>query len=280
VGELSGCQAAILYGCAVDDYLDELDALLLYLGDEGLLLSELDGFLTGVIVSPDLVPPSDWVARVWGGGTPPFETADELQRFVDLVMHHYNELITSLGSPAGFEPLFDTDDRNGDLLWELWIDGFAAAMKLAPRGWNRLRASDDAAGKMALAGIMRLAAIADRDVKLPEDQQQNCDREAPAQITIWAGMLHEWRLDNDGNRPAGKVGRNDRCPCGSGEKYKKCCGLNRLPRPWGEQARSSLAPWERPREATATHHRTNRTDTPSRSHGRTPPAWRRAPSAR
>ncbi|WP_170855018.1 SEC-C metal-binding domain-containing protein, partial [Xaviernesmea oryzae] len=21
-------------------------------------------------------------------------------------------------------------------------------------------------------------------------------------------------------------GRNDQCPCGSGKKYKKCCGLN------------------------------------------------------
>jgi len=29
-------------------------------------------------------------------------------------------------------------------------------------------------------------------------------------------------------RPASstKVGRNDPCPCGSGKKYKKCCGLN------------------------------------------------------
>ena len=23
-----------------------------------------------------------------------------------------------------------------------------------------------------------------------------------------------------------KVGRNDRCPCGSGRKYKQCCGAN------------------------------------------------------
>ncbi|MHC4123979.1 MAG: SEC-C metal-binding domain-containing protein [Planctomycetota bacterium] len=23
-----------------------------------------------------------------------------------------------------------------------------------------------------------------------------------------------------------KVGRNDPCPCGSGRKYKKCCGKN------------------------------------------------------
>ncbi|MGH6777570.1 MAG: SEC-C metal-binding domain-containing protein, partial [Bradyrhizobium sp.] len=26
--------------------------------------------------------------------------------------------------------------------------------------------------------------------------------------------------------PQGKVGRNDPCPCGSGQKYKRCCGLN------------------------------------------------------
>ena len=27
-------------------------------------------------------------------------------------------------------------------------------------------------------------------------------------------------------RTAPKVGRNDPCPCGSGKKYKKCCGVN------------------------------------------------------
>jgi uncharacterized protein YecA (UPF0149 family) len=26
------------------------------------------------------------------------------------------------------------------------------------------------------------------------------------------------------NRQHGKVGRNERCPCGSGKKYKKCHG--------------------------------------------------------
>ncbi|MDA7791233.1 SEC-C metal-binding domain-containing protein [Opitutales bacterium] len=26
-------------------------------------------------------------------------------------------------------------------------------------------------------------------------------------------------------RDAPKVGRNDPCPCGSGKKYKKCCGI-------------------------------------------------------
>ena len=27
-------------------------------------------------------------------------------------------------------------------------------------------------------------------------------------------------------REAPKVGRNDLCPCGSGKKYKKCCGAD------------------------------------------------------
>lgn len=27
-------------------------------------------------------------------------------------------------------------------------------------------------------------------------------------------------------KKAQKVGRNDPCPCGSGKKYKKCCGIN------------------------------------------------------
>ncbi|MBS6592270.1 MAG: SEC-C domain-containing protein [Ruminococcus sp.] len=27
-----------------------------------------------------------------------------------------------------------------------------------------------------------------------------------------------------GIKPSSKVGRNDPCQCGSGKKYKKCCG--------------------------------------------------------
>lgn len=36
----------------------------------------------------------------------------------------------------------------------------------------------------------------------------------------------EYTENEDGTiiRVKGKVGRNDPCPCGSGKKYKKCCG--------------------------------------------------------
>jgi uncharacterized protein len=42
---------------------------------------------------------------------------------------------------------------------------------------------------------------------------------APANVMAWARRRD---LTEAGNRP--RVGRNDPCPCGSGKKYKKCCG--------------------------------------------------------
>jgi uncharacterized protein len=36
--------------------------------------------------------------------------------------------------------------------------------------------------------------------------------------------VHERLLAATMRRSAPKVGRNDPCPCGSGKKFKKCCG--------------------------------------------------------
>lgn len=39
----------------------------------------------------------------------------------------------------------------------------------------------------------------------------------------------KWYFVPDARKPirkVDKVGRNEPCPCGSGKKYKKCCGLN------------------------------------------------------
>src|ERR1039458_5145355 len=37
------------------------------------------------------------------------------------------------------------------------------------------------------------------------------------------------RMSNGANTKAPKIGRNDRCPCGSGLKFKKCCLLRTEP---------------------------------------------------
>jgi uncharacterized protein len=214
----------------MDSYLDELDALLLNQSDDGMLLSELDGFLTGIIVSPDLINPSAWFKPIWGRDTPKFDDEQSLQHFFNLVMRHYNEILSSLDHPGEYEPIFEVDTRTNETLWELWIEGFSKAMKLAPRGWNRIKASDDEGPKAAVSGISELAAFSSGKVTLGQAEEDQWDREAPDLIPIWVQLLHEWRLENDHHRPVSakgdKVGRNDPCPCKSGKKYKKCCGLN------------------------------------------------------
>lgn len=101
-------------------YLDELDQLLLDQSDDFMLLSQLDGFLTGIIVSPDLVTPALWLKQIWAGddgdGEPGFEHAGQFQRFIDLVMRHYNAIIAALRHPGEYEPILEVDNRNGDAL--------------------------------------------------------------------------------------------------------------------------------------------------------------------
>ena len=55
--------------------LQKLDDFLLSeaVGDDAMLLSELDGFLAGVIVCPDLIMPSEWMVVVWGEDAPVFD---------------------------------------------------------------------------------------------------------------------------------------------------------------------------------------------------------------
>jgi len=90
----------------------------------------------------------------------------------------------------------------------------------------------------AWRGLMNLAAIARRESSLSKDQIELLSASAPEKIAGWLLDLNECRLvqhtqmssvrtgTNPSAAPAGKVGRNEPCPCGSGRKYKRCCGLN------------------------------------------------------
>lgn len=41
------------------------------------------------------------------------------------------------------------------------------------------------------------------------------------------GLLITDRMQKPHTRDGAKIGRNDPCPCGSGKKFKKCCGRNK-----------------------------------------------------
>lgn len=202
---------------------------------EPMLISELDGFLAGILVCPDLIMPSEWLPIVWGRGdddaAPVFESTEHAEKLIGLVMQHYNATASDL-QRGRFAPVFDVDKRHDDVLWELWIDGFEAAMRLRPQSWAEIADGDEDA-RTALAGLVMLADMNRGDSKLPDAEARNLAEIAPDLIAHGIVALNAWRFSQRGigqpgtPRPSfGKVGRNEPCPCGSGKKYKKCCGLN------------------------------------------------------
>lgn len=219
--------------------LKRLEQELLALGEETMLIEELDGFIAGLLVCPDLIRPSEWLPIVWGGDgddqTPAFDNLKHANRVLGLVMDHYNGVARTLMEYADqYSPLLPVDERNGDILWEIWVEGFAKAAKLRPAAWQRLLDGDvDTAA--AMRGMLALVDLACTDQRrAPRDKLLT----APGNIAQWIVRLDAWRRANhrpiQGAAPAPppsfaspqKTGRNAPCPCGSGKKYKRCCGLN------------------------------------------------------
>jgi len=223
-------------------HLKQLEQELLALGEETMLIEELDGFIAGLLVCPDLIKPGEWLPTVWGQDRadlqPAFDDLDHVNRVLGLLMEHYNDVArTLMDRPDRYSPLFAVDQRNGDILWELWIEGFEKAVNLRPATWQKLL-NTDADTATAMRGMLTLADIARGDQRLPRKDRDAFNATAPDDISRWIVTLNEWRLANyrpmqdAGPMPrspftsAQKIGRNDPCPCGSGKKYKRCCGLH------------------------------------------------------
>ncbi len=94
-----------------------------------------------------------------------------------------------------FEEMLDTiEDRVTDIIFKVHLEAGARARSV----WNVSATSHDEVGQFAMAERQRAAAQA------PQGEPR----------------VKQIRLEQP------KVGRNAPCPCGSGKKYKKCCGKN------------------------------------------------------
>jgi len=90
------------------------------------------------------------------------------------------------------EMLESVEDRVTDIVFRVRLAAGARARNV----WNVSQTSHDEVGQFAMAERQRAAAQA------PQGE----------------GRVKQIKLEKP------KVGRNDPCPCGSGKKYKKCCG--------------------------------------------------------
>jgi yecA family protein len=108
-----------------------------------------------------------------------------------------------------------------------WCDGFVEAMTYYREDWDKFLATE--AGSIELAPILLTSDLGECD----DGEGSNPLAEfTPSQMclgikmatraihTIWSS----YKAPPTTIRALGKPGRNDPCPCGSGNKYKRCCG--------------------------------------------------------
>ena len=152
------------------------------------------------------------------------------QRICKLIQRHLNGIIHALETNSKrFDPLLLERNENGHVapVIEEWCSGFVQGMALDEAAWAPLmNAADDheMLTPMLLYGTE------------PGWKQLEADAELAARYDEFAAMLGDcvlairgyWRKRRgDAQRVRHAVsppGRNDACPCGSGKKYKKCCG--------------------------------------------------------
>ncbi|MGF6769597.1 uncharacterized protein P3T18_002067 [Paraburkholderia sp. GAS199] len=222
---------------------EELDEFLISdaTSEETLTIESLDGYLTALAIGPATVPPSHWLPGVWGPSeddTPAFDSVDQAQRILGLIIRHQNGIIASLeNDPDGFEPVFGfsrVDDSEREYIdGEAWAMGFVQALARVRRDWQPLLDDEQARHHLRPLHLMGAIDLTDEEAQLVEtpEQQETLTREIPGSI---AAIYRYWQphceaaaqsASSAAQRTEPKVGRNDPCPCGSGKKFKKCCGL-------------------------------------------------------
>jgi uncharacterized protein len=222
-----------------DEDYDHLACILDRLeGERAMNLEMLDGFFAALICSPELVPPSEYLPEIWGGDMPEKALNDrgELQRFLDLVMRHWNAVVHTLHSDDDFVPLLLEDDK-GVARGNDWASGFARGMGLRREDWSALFADTDHAG--VLVPILALAHEHHPDPEMrPYKEPMSAERREQLIVGMAASVPAIYRYFASLRRSAAragrertthrraepKIGRNEVCPCGSGKKFKKCCG--------------------------------------------------------
>lgn len=217
-----------------DKEFDELDRFLLSdrTADDAMTMDALHGYLTAIAIGPDTILPAEWLPRVWGeeGVAPAWKNPKEEERIVNLVMRFMNEvLVTFEVAPKEFEPLYCEHEVHGQVLIdaEAWCWGFWEGMELHPGAWDEIWDSDVAE---LMRPIYLLGADEIEEEELAEVQDPVKAHKLALEIEANVPVIHKFWLPR--RKPAvetvkreePKVGRNDDCPCGSGKKFKKCCG--------------------------------------------------------
>jgi uncharacterized protein len=223
-----------------DEDLEALEEVLVSdaVPDECMDLEMLDGFLAGVLLSPTPIATNRWLPEVWSayGEESDFGGGADVQRAIQLVLAYYNEIATTLGredEDERWEPFcFALDDQSeGFGLGDEWIDGFVHGLELWPEDWPE-GLPDELVDTVQEALQETIEPWDDEEAAAADEETRLAALAAAGEVVHdiylgWRGIglpaPQPLALDVALASTSGP-GRNEPCPCGSGKKYKKCCG--------------------------------------------------------
>ena len=179
-------------------------------------LEMVDGFFTGVLCGPEPRPGFDHALQEL---LPKLEDAFKRPEVGWEVRESLREIFEALEwrLSEGIPPDPWITDTPVVPRGELWATGFARAVGVNMAAWAPLLRNR--AMRPVVAGLVYPAAQRGREGDLLRDDL--CD--AAGELALEVRSF--WR-----NGPSARalrsldVGRNEPCPCGSGKKFKKCCG--------------------------------------------------------
>src|SRR5487761_1020333 len=188
-----------------DAELDRLgDFLRSCKGGKAMNLEELDGFFAALFAGPETVMPSEYYREVFGGEITDaceFSSLEEANEIFGLMMRHWNTIAGTLFKGEVCVPLLLQREHGGWLVPMMMLyHEHDEDPKMRPKPITPEKREDI---------ITHMAAGLVGAYRYFREHQK-----------AYAGSASA----PESRRTTSKVGRNDPCPCGSGKKYKKCCG--------------------------------------------------------
>lgn len=215
-----------------DEEYEILEEFLAECDERTMTLEEMDGFFCALIAGPEPVPPEEFLPRVFTGSFAQLTDFEDTREIIRLVLRHWNGISDTLAKGEIYMPyLYQEED--GTMPANQWAGGFIEGMNMRHDAWNGLVSDEDHGG--AIIPMMVLLHEHDPDPELrPGPITPEKRKELIAYMAVGTFKIYEYfreerqknahRMTNVPTQRVPKVGRNEPCPCGSGKKYKKCCG--------------------------------------------------------
>lgn len=220
--------------------LDQLEFLLSsdIFNDEAMTLDTLQGFLCAVASGPEPIPPSTWLPEILGETIA--EDSSHVQETIGLLMRFYDSIVAGLADNGGFDLiLYGQEDDPEKLDYAAWCDGYIYGSQIGELNWFEAAGeyaadlSEKMEGMFLLNGMLKEDALKHKEPWLNAKEEQKALTEAEENLPDAIGALFHFWLSlrtpqTPVRRASSKVGRNVPCPCGSGKKFKECCGKEQL----------------------------------------------------